>query len=328
MSVAVSLMGPTAAGKSDLALELARRLPFEIISVDSAQVYRGMDIGTSKPDQHIRDEIPHHLIDIRDPANRYSAAEFRQDALKVMEQISRRGRIPLLVGGTMLYFKALKEGLAGMPSANPRVRQKILDMASEQGWPAVHARLATVDPAAAARIHPNDPQRLQRALEIYEVTGQPMSEMHTGEHEPLPYRLCELAIMPEDRAELHRRISERFAAMIDAGFIDEVRRLHDRGDLDEELPAIRAVGYRQAWQFLENRITSQTMIEKAVVATRRLAKHQMTWLRSWNNVKKIDEPHIEQALKVLESTSILENNQLWPGICRPAPGFPGQEKGE
>lgn len=307
MPVAVSLMGPTAAGKSDLALELARQFPFEIISVDSAQVYRGMDIGTAKPDQHIRDEIPHHLIDIRDPANPYSAADFRQDALKAMEQISGRGRIPLLVGGTMLYFKALKEGLAGMPSANPQIRQEILHMASEQGWSAVHARLGTVDPAAAARIHPNDPQRLQRALEIYEVTGQPMSQMHTGEHQPLPYRLYELAIMPTDRAELHRRISERFGAMIDAGFVDEVRRLYDRRDLNEELPAIKAVGYRQAWQFLEQRIAFQTMIEKAVVATRRLAKHQLTWLRSWDNVEKFDGPHAEQALKVLESANIYKN---------------------
>lgn len=307
MAVAVCLMGPTATGKSDLAIDLARRFPFEIVSVDSAQVYRGMDIGTAKPDRAIRSELPHHLIDIRDPAEPYSAADFRRDALEVMADITARGMIPLLVGGTMLYFKALKEGLASMPSADARVRERILRLAREHGWEAVHDRLEDVDPATAARIHPNDPQRLQRALEVYEITGQPVSRLHDNQHEPIPYRLSEIGILPNDRDELHRRIEQRFERMITDGLIDEVRALYDRGDLTAELPAIKAVGYRQVWQFLDGEIDLDTMQAKAVTATRRLAKHQLTWLRSWKDLKKIDGPHAGEALKVLQSDSILSD---------------------
>lgn len=303
---AVCLMGPTACGKTDLALEIASSYPFEIVSVDSAVVYRGMDVGTAKPPRSVREEIPHHLIDIRDPADSYSAADFRLDAMRVMEEILGRGRIPLLVGGTMLYFKALKHGLADLPSAEPEIREGIVRIAEEEGWPAVHARLAKVDPEAAARINPNDPQRLQRALEVFEVTGRSMTELQNEGSQPCPFDLLEIAIMPPDRAELHRRIEERFGQMLEAGLVEEVRVLFERGDLTPEMPSIKAVGYRQVWQYLAGQLDHDEMVEKGVVATRQLAKRQYTWLRGWEGLHVLEEPNASAVLKILMAGSILE----------------------
>jgi len=281
---AICLMGPTACGKTRVAVELAQALPVDIISVDSALVYRGLDIGSGKPDAATLASAPHRLIDIRDPAEPYSAAEFRTDALREMREIVGRGRIPLLVGGTMLYFKALRDGLAAMPSADPQVRERILALAAAEGWQAVHARLAAVDPAAALRIHPNDPQRLQRALEVYELCGRPLSELHQPQRlesaNDLPCNLLFLALLPE-RAALHRAIAVRFDIMLQAGFVEEVVALRARGDLHPQLPAIRSVGYRQVWEHLDGRYDHAVMVDKAVAATRQLAKRQHTWLRSW-----------------------------------------------
>ncbi len=274
-------MGPTAAGKTDLALELVRHLPCDIISVDSALVYRGMDIGTAKPGPDVLAAAPHRLIDIRDPSEAYSAAQFRDDALREMAQITQAGRIPLLVGGTMLYFRALQQGLSDMPSADGAVRARLEAEADGLGWAALHARLAQVDPLAAQRIHPNDPQRIQRALEVYELSGVPMSELY-AQHAAvqLPYRLLKLVVSPTDRAVLHRRIEARFHVMLDAGFVDEVAKLRSRGDLHADLPSIRAVGYRQAWRYLEGDVAYSEMVERAIISTRQFAKRQMTWLRS------------------------------------------------
>jgi tRNA dimethylallyltransferase len=275
-------MGPTASGKTALALAIAGRFPVEIISVDSALIYRGMDIGTAKPSPAERDLVPHHLIDIRDPAETYSAAEFRIDTLRLMDEITARGRIPLLAGGTMLYFKVLREGIAAMPPADPAVRGQIEAEARERGWPALHAELARVDPDSAARIHPHHSQRIQRALEVFRVGGEPMSALHARQDAAvLHHRLLQLAVAPLDRAVLHARIAARFAQMLEAGFIDEVRALYARGDLHVDLPSIRAVGYRQAWDFIEGRIDRDTLLERGVIATRQLAKRQFTWLRGW-----------------------------------------------
>jgi tRNA dimethylallyltransferase len=284
-------MGPTACGKTRVAVELVQEFPFEIISVDSALVYRGLDIGSGKPDKATLARAPHRLIDIRDPAEPYSAADFRADALREMKDILAHGKIPLLVGGTMLYFKALRDGLARLPSATPEVRERILALAREQGWGAVHARLREVDPQAAARIHPNDPQRLQRALEVHEVSGQPMSALHalgpTGTAADLPCNLIFLAMLP-NRTVLHQVIAQRFAAMLDAGLVAEVTALRSRGDLTPDLPALRSVGYRQVWEYLEGQYGYSTMVEKAVAATRQLAKRQYTWLRSWPDLHALD----------------------------------------
>ena len=277
--LALLIMGPTAAGKTDLAIALARRLNGEIVSVDSGQVYRGMDIGTAKPSREIRARIPHHLIDILDPSQSYSAGRFRSDALALIEAIAHRNRLPILVGGTMLYFHALLRGIAPMPEADPEVRERINAEASRHGWAALHRRLAAVDPRAAARIHPNDPQRIQRALEVYYLTGKPLSAWwRTTTGEP-PFRPVKVALAPRDRAQLHRRIEHRFRAMLEAGLVAEVEALYRRGDLHPGLPAIRSVGYRQVWGWLAGEYDHATMIEKAVVATRRLAKRQLTWLR-------------------------------------------------
>ena len=274
-------MGPTASGKTGLAVELAKRFPFEIISVDSALVYRGMDIGTAKPAAAVLAQTPHRLIDIRDPSEPYSAAEFRADALAGMAEITAAGHIPLLVGGTFLYFRALQQGLSDMPAADPEVRARLETEARHQGWEQLHARLAQVDPVSAARIHTTDPQRIQRALEVYEISGQPMSALHARQpKQDLPYRLLKLALIPEDRAVLHGRIQQRFDAMLAAGFLDEVARLFKRGDLTAELPALRAVGYRQAWALLAGETGYDAMVEQAIVATRQYAKRQLTWLRS------------------------------------------------
>ncbi len=280
------LMGPTAAGKTELALALAEELDAEILSVDSALVYRGMDIGTAKPSRAERARIPHHLIDIRDPAEPYSAADFRQDAIAAMRAILDRGRKPLLVGGTMLYFRVLQVGLADLPPADPGVRAAIAALAEREGWAAVHRELAVVDPESAARIRPTDPQRLQRALEVYRLSGRALSAWHREQAPPeaLPCRLRAIAIAPAERAELHRRIAMRFRAMLAAGFLEEVRALHVRGDLDPSLPSIRSVGYRQAWEHIEGRIGYDEMQERAIMATRQMAKRQLTWLRSWEGL--------------------------------------------
>ncbi|MDX9874627.1 MAG: tRNA (adenosine(37)-N6)-dimethylallyltransferase MiaA [Spongiibacteraceae bacterium] len=280
---AIALMGPTASGKTALALALCEIYPCEIISVDSALVYRGMDIGTAKPTPAERAAVPHHLIDIRDPAESYSAAEFRRDALALMTEITARGRIPLLAGGTMLYFKALRDGLADLPPSDPAVRTAILEEAAVRGWPAMHEQLAAVDPVTAARLHPNHSQRIQRALEVYRLSGRPLSELHAEgvAGAELSHRLVELAVAPGDRAVLHQRIAERFEAMLRAGFVEEVRTLRQRSDLHADLPAMRAVGYRQVWSWLSGDIDEATMVTRGIEATRQLAKRQLTWLRQW-----------------------------------------------
>lgn len=276
---AVLLMGPTCTGKTELALRLAREYPIEIVSVDSAQVYRGMDIGTSKPSAAIQASVPHHLIDICDPCEAYSAGRFRRDALRLIGEIRERGRVPLLVGGTMLYFRALTQGIAPLPEANPAVRARIDRRAAELGWPALHAELAARDPEAAARIRPADGQRIQRALEVLELTGRPLSELQKLA-EPATLRCAAFALQPFERAELYRRIDARFLEMMDAGFLDEVRALRSRGDLHADLPGMRAVGYRQLWAHLEGETSLAAAVEAGQRATRNLAKRQLTWCKA------------------------------------------------
>jgi len=277
---ALFIMGPTAAGKTDLALEVAKHFPVEIISVDSALVYRGMDIGTAKPDQATLAKYPHHLVDIIEPTDSYSAGSFRSDALALMQDITQRGRVPLLVGGTMLYFKALQQGLADLPSADQTIRAKLDQQAEQFGLAYLHDRLSEVDPVSAARIHVNDPQRLQRALEVYELTGKSLTELTQTQTNAFPYHVIKLILSPFDRAILHQRIAARYNTMIEHGFIDEVKTLLARGDCHENLPAIRAVGYRQAWSFLHDEYDQTIFIEKAIIATRQMAKRQLTWLRA------------------------------------------------
>lgn len=316
---AIFLMGPTAAGKTDLALALADALPCELISVDSALVYRGMDIGTAKPDRQTLTHYPHRLIDILDPAQSYSAAEFCVDALAAMAEATARGRIPLLVGGTMLYFKALLEGLADMPSADPQVRAELESRAQADGLAALHAELAEVDPESAARIHPNDPQRLVRALEVYRVSGISMTEHRCRQRERktlagtsgmahLPYTVAQFAIAPNERQVLHERIAQRFHLMLEQGFVEEVEALRRRGDLHSGMPSIRAVGYRQVWDYLDGQLDREQMLERGIVATRQLAKRQFTWLRSWGELVWLDslaEDNPDRALKYLKTVSIL-----------------------
>ncbi len=282
-------MGPTASGKSELALRLAEDLPCEIVSVDSAMVYRGLDVGTAKPDAATLRRVPHRLIDIRDPADPYSVAQFREDALRWMERIGDAGRIPLLAGGTMLYFNALQYGISTLPPANPQLRAELDRQAARIGWGAMHARLAEVDPEAARRIHPNDPQRIQRALEVYRLTGRSISEHHRRRRgEPSPWRMLKIALMPARRSELHRRIEQRLHIMLERGFVAEVERLQQRGDLGAELPALRAVGYRQVWRYLHGECSHAQMVHDAVVATRRFARRQLTWLRAEPGVRWFD----------------------------------------
>jgi tRNA dimethylallyltransferase len=277
---AIFLMGPTASGKTELAVELVQRFPLEIISVDSALVYRGMDIGTAKPGPEVLTVAPHRLIDIRDPSEPYSAAEFREDALAAMAEITAQGRVPLLVGGTFLYFRALQYGLSAMPAADPEVRARLEAEQHEQGLEHLYRRLQRVDPPTAARLHASDPQRIQRALEVYEVTGKPLSEWHAqGRGEILPYRVLKLVLIPAERELLHRRIERRLQQMLDEGFEDEVRALAERGDLNPELPALRAVGYRQMWACLSGELGRSEVAEKILVATRQYARRQLTWLR-------------------------------------------------
>jgi tRNA dimethylallyltransferase len=301
---AIFLMGPTASGKTALALALHDRLPVEVISVDAAQVYRGMDIGTAKPTAEEQARAPHRLIDIRDPAQAYSAADFCADALREMEAITRAGRIPLLVGGTMFYFRALEFGLSALPRADTAVRARLSEEARDLGWPALHARLAVRDPAAAARISPNDQQRIQRALEIIELTGRSPSEVATSQpRAALPYRVTRLALLPLDRAQLAERIARRFAQMLERGLVTEVEKLFQRHDLNPEMPSIRTVGYRQVWEYLTGTVKYSQMCEKAVIATRQLAKRQLTWLRAYPGVNSIgmsDKVPVEESLAKLD----------------------------
>lgn len=278
-------MGPTASGKTDLAIALAEHYNCELISVDSALVYKGMDIGTAKPTAEEQARAPHRLIDIRDPSEPYSAADFRVDALKEMAEIVAAGKTPVLVGGTMLYFKALLEGLSELPAADQTIRAQILAEAESKGWQALHDELKQIDPTAAARIHPNDPQRLSRALEVFRISGVSLSDHLAKQKEQRPpYRFCQFAIAPQERATLHERIELRFKLMLEAHFEEEVKALMARGDLHPELPSIRSVGYRQMWSYLAGEIDYDEMVYRGIVATRQLAKRQMTWLRGWPEV--------------------------------------------
>jgi tRNA dimethylallyltransferase len=298
MGGVIAIAGPTASGKSALALSIARRIDVEIVSVDSAQVYRGMDIGTAKPTAAERAAVPHHLIDIIGPEQRYSAARFAQDARRVIAEIRQRGRTALLVGGTMLYLKALTEGLTALPQADAVLRAEIDAQAARDGWPAMHARLARVDPQTAARLQPHDAQRIQRALEVWQLTGQPLSRVQGGTpREPYPVPL--IALEPQSRAWLHERIATRFDAMLAAGLIDEVRSLRARGDLSPDLPSMRCVGYRQAWQALDAGDPA-SLRERGIAATRQFAKRQLTWLRSMpREAVACDAPDVEDRVLAL-----------------------------
>ena len=297
--LAIFLMGPTASGKTSLAMELCQHLPCELISVDSALVYKGMNIGTAKPTAAELEKAPHRLIDLIDPLDAYSAADFRRDALSAMAEITAAGRIPLLVGGTMLYFKALLEGLSPLPSANAEIRSQIAAQAVLQGWESLHQELAEVDPVAAARIHPNDPQRISRALEVFRISGRPLTELTQHKGDPLPYKVLQFAIAPSDRRELHGRIDARFVQMLAEGFEQEVRGLIERGDLHPDLPSIRCVGYRQMWDYLHDVVGYDDMVARGQAATRQLAKRQLTWLRSWPEVQWLDTHHQTLAQDVI-----------------------------
>lgn len=296
---ALFLMGPTASGKTALAIELRQHLPVEIISVDSALIYKGMDIGTAKPDAAELALAPHRLIDILDPSVAYSAADFRRDALAAMHEITAQGKIPLLVGGTMMYFKALLEGLSPLPSADPEIRAQIETRAAQEGWQVLHDELSRIDPVAGTRIHPNDPQRLSRALEVYYISGKTMTELTETAGENLPFNAYQFAIAPADRKILHQRIEMRFQMMLKAGFEDEVRALYQRGDLHPDLPSLRCVGYRQMWSYLAGEISYDDMVYRGICATRQLAKRQMTWLRGWEGVQWLDSEQPEQSLKAV-----------------------------
>ena len=286
---AIFLMGPTASGKTGVAVELARQLPIEIVSVDSAQIYRGMDIGTAKPDAATLAATPHHLIDILEPHESYSAARFRDDATTAMREITERGHIPLLTGGTMLYYKALTEGLSELPEADPAIRMVLDTMAEETGWPGVHAKLARVDPETAARLAPNDAQRIQRAMEVYLIANKPMSEiLKKPKYWHFPYTPVKLALVPSDRAVLHARIAQRFEAMLELGLIGELRKLRQEYALDTDMPSMRCVGYRQAWDYLDGKLTLTGLREQGIAGTRQLAKRQLTWLRGMDDVEFFD----------------------------------------
>jgi tRNA dimethylallyltransferase len=294
LPTAYALLGPTASGKSALALRLAESHPVEIVSVDSAQVYRGMDIGTAKPSAAERTRVPHHLIDVVDPDERYSAGRFRQDAIRAVTDILGRKKLPLLVGGTMLYYRSLVSGLDDLPAANPEIRKEIKVEAQREGWPALHAELGKIDPKAAARIMPNDAQRIQRALEVFRLTGKPISELQRSEVRALPFSLQGWVLIPE-RGELHRRIEQRFDAMLRDGLADELRALKSKFDLSPDLPSMRAVGYRQAWAFLDGQISEKDLREQGIAATRQLAKRQITWLRGLPGLLRLDAGSPERA---------------------------------
>ena len=303
--LSVFIMGPTATGKTDLAVALVEELPMDIISVDSAMVYRGMDIGSAKPDRETLSRAPHRLIDICDPAEAYSAGRFRNDALNEMAEITDSGKIPLLVGGTMLYFRTLQHGIAELPDADPDLRRRLEDEAAHKGWAALHQRLAEVDPQSAQRIHPNDPQRIQRALEVYEISGKTLTDFwREQEAGALAYRRVKIALMPPDRTDLRKLITQRFDAMLAAGLVEEVEKLYRRGDLTAGLPAIRAVGYRQVWAMLAGEYGFETMREKAIIATAQLAKRQMTWLRKEKECNFFD-PKSVKLLNMLKNLRYL-----------------------
>lgn len=303
--LAIFLMGPTASGKTDLAIQLRQQLPVEVISVDSALIYRGMDIGTAKPSKAELALAPHRLIDICDPAESYSAANFRTDALREMQEISAQGKIPLLVGGTMLYYKALLEGLSPLPSADEKVRSEIETKAALIGWAGLHQELSKIDPISAQRINPNDSQRINRALEVFYLTGKTLTELTAQKGEALPYDILQFAIAPEQREVLHLRIEQRFHKMIELGFQQEVEKLYRRPDLNENLPSIRCVGYRQMWEYLRGDYDHDEMVFRGICATRQLAKRQITWLRGWTSpIQWLDSLQPAQALeKVLTSVS-------------------------
>ena len=300
------ITGPTGTGKSDFALRLAREFPVELVSVDSAQVFRGLDIGSAKPDAATRAAVPHHLLDLVDPAGSYSAGQFVRDAARAIDDIESRGRIPVLVGGTMLYLRALIGGIAEMPEGSEEIRARIDAEAARDGWPALHARLATVDPAAAARIHPNDAQRIQRALEVHAVTGEPISAHQARTTSPLAREFVVAALIPADRARLHAALDARFNGMLAAGLLGEVRRLRERADLTDAHPAIRAVGYRQLWAHLAGGYPLDTAVARAQAATRQLAKRQMTWLRSMPDIRVFD-PYDAQSFVGLRDGLVATN---------------------
>jgi tRNA dimethylallyltransferase len=299
---ALFLMGPTASGKTDLAIALCENLPCEVISVDSALIYRGMSIGTAKPTADELIKTPHKLIDILDPAQSYSVAEFRKDAILAMQDITARGNIPLLVGGTMMYYKALIDGLSPLPVSDQSVRTIIQAQAEASGWQALHQQLSQIDPTSAKRIHPNDPQRLIRALEVYQLTQRSMTELMATKSDPIPYNIKQFCIAPDDRKVLHQRIAQRFQLMVDTGFQDEVEKLKNRGDLHLNLPSIRCVGYRQMWQYLDGDYDFNEMREKSIAATRQLAKRQLTWLRGWENIHPLDTFSTNNLSKVIKQS--------------------------
>lgn len=299
----IFLMGPTASGKTDLAIELCQTLNTEVISVDSALIYKGMDIGSAKPNKKELELAPHRLIDILDPSESYSAADFRLDALKHIEEMHQAGQIPVLTGGTMMYFKTLLEGISPLPNADEAIRNQLEQEALQLGWPALHAELANVDPVAAAKINPNDSQRINRALEVYRLTGKPMSELQQQKSEPLPFNVLQFAIAPTDRAVLHQRIEKRFQIMLQQGFENEVLTLYKRKDLHPDLPSIRCVGYRQMWDYLAGEIDHDEMVFRGIAATRQLAKRQLTWLRSWQDLTWLESGNKENLQLVLSSLS-------------------------
>lgn len=307
------LAGPTASGKSATTLALAARTPIEVVAVDSATIYRQMDIGTAKPSLQERERIPHHLIDILDPADSYSVAEFVRDAEQCIADILSRGRLPVLCGGTMMYFKALRDGLADLPQADPETRARIEQQAQEHGWPAVHETLQRVDPITAGRLAPHDSQRLQRALEIFQVSGIPMSQWLAQQQETpyqAPYDYVTISLEPSDRAVLHARIAQRYREMMQQGLLDEVRHLRERGDLHPGLPSIRCVGYRQLWAYLDGEVSLETAIEQAIAATRQLAKRQLTWLRSQPERIVVDSLAADAPEQVLREAA-----RWWPALA-------------
>ncbi len=308
---AIFLMGPTASGKTAIALELVKQLPVDIISVDSALIYRDMNIGTAKPDAETLAQAPHRLIDIIDASESYSVAQFCDDALREMKAIINRDRIPLLVGGTMLYYKALRHGLSNMPSSDPVIREKLKLQATEMGWPYMHEQLAQIDPSTAARLHPNDPQRIQRALEVYEISGKPISAFHAqSQNYTLDYNVIDLVVAPSQRSVLHANIELRFNQMLDSGLIDEVQQFYLRGDLSLDKPSMRCVGYRQVWEYLDGYLSKPEMTDRAIISTRQLAKRQFTWLRSesphdW--IDSLEKNFLNKALKKIRQSPYINN---------------------
>ncbi len=295
---AVFLLGPTASGKSAVALALAARFPAEIVSVDSAQVYRGMDVGTAKPDADARARVPHHLIDIVEPVSAYSAGRFRAEALRLVAEIHARGRVPILAGGTMLYFRTLTRGLAELPAAQPEIRAAIESSAAHRGWPALHAELAKVDPVTAGRVEPTDAQRIQRALEVHRHTGRALSSFHAQDATPLPFEALRISLEPSERGRLHERIGERFRTMLAHGLVEELKGLRSRYPLEANMPSMRTVGYRQAWDTLAGSAPAATLEARGTAATRQLAKRQLTWLRAMHDVERYDclRPDLAQAV--------------------------------